>query len=591
MKRATLYMLMIAGTCLGGPNRVMAGDTYWQKPPADPGNWNTGANWSSDWEPLPGDIAYICNGGTCEVTLAGEVCYELYLGRNLGESGTLNIYSGSLAVETDQWIGFHGDGTVNQYGGTNTVGTDGSWYDYLYLATYENTEGKYVLWDGTLIADREYIGLSGDGEFVQNGGLNKVHKILWIGYDTGSSGMYIMTGGSDGGTLDVRNGTIILGSGDSPGTLVLDGGVAIANELVHPTGATFSQGGHSIFRVNTITDYAGTLADFDGTLEIGHSGGDGSGSFSRSIDFDVNNDFVVGYNAPGSFTQSGGNTEVGLVGAYGLYVGKHTGAIGTYSLNGGSLSNQNKALVGYSGTGTFNQSTGSHWIGGPLYLGYNSGSNGTYNLSDGNLTSSTNQYIGWEGTGTFVQTGGSNSVGVNLSIGRSSTSTGMYDQRGGATSVPGFMALGWYEGSTGTCKLSGGTLDVEGDVVNGGGYGTLIVDGGALSVGGPINVDEFHVGHDPDANSAYTLDGDRQLSVNVNEYIGNAGTGEFTQHSGTHSVANDLCLGYLEGSCGTYRMNGGKLTVANEILVGVDLGEDLLSGVPAMVVLRHRTSP
>ena len=44
--------------------------------------------------------------------------------------------------------------------------------------------------------------------------------------------------------------------------------------------------------------------------------------------------------------------------------------------------------LGYSASGSFTQSGGTHALSSYLYLGYQAGSSGTYNLNSGLLTSS-----------------------------------------------------------------------------------------------------------------------------------------------------------------------------------------------------------
>jgi len=66
--------------------------------------------------------------------------------------------------------------------------------------------------------------------------------------------------------------------------------------------------------------------------------------------------------------------------------------------------------------------------------------------------------IGIAGIGTFTQSGGTHTVTTNLNLGTLSTGSGVY-------------------------TLSGGTLDVGGDIVNGAGTGRLNIDGGTLNVG------------------------------------------------------------------------------------------------------------
>ncbi|NGX38005.1 MAG: hypothetical protein K1000chlam2_01174, partial [Chlamydiae bacterium] len=74
-------------------------------------------------------------------------------------------------------------------------------------------------------------------------------------------------------------------------------------------------------------------------------------------------------------------------------------------------------------------------------------------------------------TGTFTQTGGTNTVGSDLNLANQS-------------------------GSAGTYRLSGGALNVTGNITSGSGTSKLMIDGGSLTVGGgSINVKAFDAGY------------------------------------------------------------------------------------------------
>ncbi|NOX97057.1 MAG: hypothetical protein GXO98_03145 [Nitrospirae bacterium] len=88
--------------------------TYWQ---VGTGDWSTGANWDNG-EPTSDDYAYINNGGTAQITLNDRVCRFLNLGRNAGESGTVEMSSGSLSARKYETIGYEGTGIFTQSGGT-----------------------------------------------------------------------------------------------------------------------------------------------------------------------------------------------------------------------------------------------------------------------------------------------------------------------------------------------------------------------------------------------------------------------------------------------------------------------------------------
>ena len=59
------------------------------------------------------------------------------------------------------------------------------------------------------------------------------------------------------------------------------------------------------------------------------------------------------------------------------------------------------------------------------------------------------------------------------------------------------------------------------------------------------------------------------LLATVNEYVGDSGTGSFTQSGGTQSVSSQLLLGNNAGSSGSYNLGGsGLLSVASNELIG-----------------------
>ena len=111
-----------------------------------------------------------------------------------------------------------------------------------------------------------------------------------------------------------------------------------------------------------------------------------------------------------------------------FYLGYKSGASGTYSLSGGSLSLGNTYL-GYSGSGNITQSGGTSTIG-YLSLGDRSGGSGTYNLIAGPL-SAWSEYVGNSGAGSFTQSAGNNSIVTYLYLGYNSGSSGTYSLSGG----------------------------------------------------------------------------------------------------------------------------------------------------------------
>ncbi|UCE60006.1 MAG: hypothetical protein JSU63_21505, partial [Phycisphaerales bacterium] len=162
--------------------------TFWQ---GGTGNWSTGSNWDNG-EPTSADWAYINNGGTAQITNAGEACLDLMLGSAPGETGTVDMSGGSLSLPVTHWetIGDSGTGTFLQSGGINS--TPGG----LHIGLGSGGTGAYELSGaGSLSADIESVGFDGTGTFTQSGGTNTVAFELYLGFNPGSSGTYTISAG------------------------------------------------------------------------------------------------------------------------------------------------------------------------------------------------------------------------------------------------------------------------------------------------------------------------------------------------------------------------------------------------------------
>jgi T5SS/PEP-CTERM-associated repeat protein len=389
----------------------------------------------------------------CQGTLSATPTYSINLksGLTILGSGSVKLQNGSLYINdsnsgmyggslmtSNQYVGSPGTGKFEQTGGTNSSGNiylgnnSGSIGTYdisggdisgptsLYLGYNSGSNGTCNLsGTGQLHSVNLYIGYSGTGTFTQTGGTNSPN-FCYLGYNSGSSGTYIL---SDNGKL----------SSSTSGVCIGYNGTGIFTQ----TGGTNSSPAALFLGYNSGANGSYTLS--------------GSGSLSS-------NGECIGYSGTGTFTQTGGTNTLG---SSPIYLGLNSGATGTYYLRGtGNLSaSGNSEYVGYSGTGTFNQSGGTNSISGYLYLGYNSGANGTYNLSDtGILSKVYDEYIGYFGTGTFNQTGGTNTTSA-LHLGLSSNASGTYILNGG-TLITKFI----YAGSgNNTFKFGGGTLQASGD--------------------------------------------------------------------------------------------------------------------------------
>lgn len=216
-----------------------------------------------------------------------------------------------------------------------------------------------------------------------------------------------------------------------------------------------------------------------------------------------------------------------------LDVGYNFGGNGTYNLIGPGSLNLNSTIIGYFGTGTFNQSGGTHTTQG-LYLGENNGNgsnigNGTYNLSGGTLSVSSVMGIGDLAAGSFTQTGGTNATG-SLFLGDTVGVSGVYQMNGGNLSVSGDTRIGF--SGTGAFIQSSGTSSLGTTYV---GYYNASSRGALTMNGGTLNAKSLTVGY---------------LS----------GSGTFTLNAGTTTVGT---LTGTNGANSAFAFNGGVLTATN----------------------------
>jgi T5SS/PEP-CTERM-associated repeat protein len=282
-----------------------------------------------------------------------------------------------------------------------------------------------------LSSQTEYIGYDGTGTYTQSGGEHTVNSQIFLGYNTGSNGLYTLSGGT------LSAGFIYQGGGYSQ--LIIDGGTLTSSNI-----------------------------NVD-TLILGSTpGSSGSHTMSGSLDNINVSDEIIGNDGTGTFTQTG-HFPVGEHRVHNLYLGYNEGSEGTYDLSGmGTRLTASNEYIGYGGTGTFTQSGEVEHTVNALYLGYDLRGSGSYDLSGTGYLSARNEYIGYEGTGTFTQSGGLNFVLNDIYLGFHFGSSGSYDLSGGTLSAASILqGIG-----TSQFNFTGGRLEVQtfqGDLTNNGG--------------------------------------------------------------------------------------------------------------------------
>ena len=380
------------------------------------------------------------------------------LGRLPGATGVFNLGGGTFFSPTLTNVGESGTGTLTISGGT----FDGSqgFNNFSSIGFHAGSLGTVNLsGTGSMQMAYEVVGYSGTGVVNQSGGTHTVGGTFYVGYQSGGQGTYNLSGG----TLDTSFARFPDIIGSDPGAL-----------------GAFHLSGSGIYKANTIAvGYQGT-----GSFTLS-----GSGSF-EALDLTV-----CALAGTGTFTQTGGTNTVSRT----LAVGAE-GGLGTYDLSGGTLSSTSSDIGG-------------------IVIGVKAGGTGIFSLSGSGNVEAHRELVGNEGTGTFNQSGGTHTISLVLVMGNAS-------------------------GGNGTYNLSGGTLDA-------GSAGNQVIIGAAVGSTGAFNL-----------SGSGTFDA-------TQIFIGNRGTGTFTQTGGTISVSDVLYVGYAAGGQGTYHLNGGVLQAGS---IGGGLG-------------------
>ncbi len=502
----------------------------------------------------------------------------VFVGNSTTGAGTCSLSGNGLLSVNGESIGQSGSGAFTLVGGTNSVNGN------LTLGSSLGSFGSYSLVSGVLTAGTESIGYSGNGVFTQSGGSNGISNSLGsffaLGFGSRGNGSYNLSGS---GVLSAQaeyigysgTGAFTQSGGTNSGTFLYVGYNAGslgtyslgAGGVFSPGSLTLGQLGNGSFSMSS-----GTITNT--TLYLGYGPtGAGTCSLSGNSQLTAGNEYV-GRSGRGSFLLTGGTNTVNN----GLYLGYSFGS-GSYLIASGARLSANGISVGYQGNGVFTQ-TGGVVSTNTLQIAGNSQSSGTYSLSDGLLAVSLQEDIGTNGNAVFIQTGGTNSFyepnpGLTLNGTYMLSGSGLL-----ATSVEAFSGTGTsFSQSGGTNSIavglnlgtSGGTYGLFGGLLSAGSV-SLALNGGLtnnmpavfIESGGTANISGiFHVG-----TAACFLDGNGMFSA-ITEVVGNhspgSGWGTIQQTGGTNSIASALELGDLGSSGATYVLSGsGHLSAPTE---------------------------
>ena len=374
--------------------------------------------------------------GTMTQNAGTNTTLQLTIGSNLGASGTYNLNGGNLSIGTGAplsagvlVVGQGATGALfNQTAGSNALNGVGS---AVYIAYNAGSSGTYLLKGGTLSTDSLYVGVFGTGSMTQSGGTNTITN------NSFSSGLYVGYGGQGAYTLNSNNSASSLSA---------------TNETIGVSAqGTVNQRGNS---TNTVA----------GLLTIGGGVG-GNGIYSISAGTLTAQSTVVGYNGGVGTVNESGISNV-TVQAGGLVLSTF-GGVGAFNLSGGTLTTPSTAggfVVNPSGS--FNQTGGT-------YNGYLN-NNGVVSYGGGTFSGTLeNDLTGsLTLTATLVAGGGVINKGFITiptagGLGSGTTGLGILDNQNSIT-------------------LTGGSLAGTGAITNNGtitGFGTIGGSGGFTNFG------------------------------------------------------------------------------------------------------------
>jgi len=412
-------------------------DTFWQHEPASTGDWYDAANWSAG---VPSNTLdpIIDNGGTAHIGSGSAVGRNIFIGYNndgtlMHDGGTLSSVNGITIAQFDvstghydiagsaqvdvetMNVGQNGMGSIAMSGGNlnasghlqigvNGAGTfmhtggavnvlDGCCSGRIDIGWGVGSSGVYELTaPATLVTETLHVGLSGTGEFVQNGSLVNPVNLLVVGFAAGSDGTYTLSGG---GTVQCNR--VDVGAGANGGTGLFihqDGDVTAANGVIIGGNSgslgTYQMQSGTLNTVNLglgvngvgVFEQTGGVVTIDNSIGMySQPGGDGSlliagGQFSATtMSFGGQGDVL--------FRQTGGEASIGEVSYQ-----PDVGGTATFEMMGGVLHLDlfdGGGLVNAGGTLAPGQSFGTTTIEG----GYTQGAGGTLHIEIGGVFAGT----------------------------------------------------------------------------------------------------------------------------------------------------------------------------------------------------------
>ncbi len=495
--------------------------------------------------PQTASLVQVANGGSIRLSGLGtsaSFTYREEFVLGISGTGTLEVRDGALLSTRDSYMGVYPPQTG--------------------LATVDGAS-----WEaGNAAGESLSVGFRGTGTLSIRGGGEVLSYDGFVAYQPGSWGQVavvdpcsawrctdsLYVGGSDtgvGGTgeMTVQGGGTAAVGGTlriySSGTVYLNtAGTVIADEVDIQGGGTFATWVGSLMRVNALTGFGGNPS-FNGSLELGHTGGTSPSSFTfgagQSLRVDEN--LLVGYDKAASLAveAGGGVTVRGTL---------TVGALGELAIDGGEVR-----------TGSYDNTAG----------GAVSFPAGTLGVSGGRFDPA---------PGDFTLDGAGNPT-LELTSAATGLVTGhltVADANSGTLSIAGGAQLASAGGTIAGAAGSSGTVTVDGsgstwdmglsDVFVGcEGTGTLAISGGAA-----VSARLGYIGYETGAVGHVSVDA-AEWTNSSHVHVGYRGTGTLEVRNGGRLQTQETVLGDLALSSGTVRVSGAGSSLSTN-------GENLFVG-------------
>jgi hypothetical protein len=444
---------------------------------------------------------------------------------------------------------------------------------------------------------------------------------MTLGYDAGSSGTLIVTGGTANvrslqlgqwagstGTVLVTGGQLLLDRGQSSsigfggvGSMTVSGGTWETGNLdigYGGPGTLAIAGGTSTvgYMIRIGGSATGTVLVTGGTLTVTNEntflGGPGVGRMTLSNGTWRAKDVFVFANS--ALTIAGGTHDI----LGGLTSGYYPGTTGTVLLAGGQL-NTARTSLGYSGYGQMMVS-GGVWQAGDVAVGGGSSGRGSLSIAGGTNTISNSLFVGGGRQDSLSLSGGqlitTNATAYVYFTGLMNVWDGTWMARdvtvggyqggaltlaGGDSTLTGPLSIA----TSGTVWLVGGSLTVTGGTTSIDGAGSALINSNRLWTAGETDVGAYAgsqarlitedgtniflgpltIGHYAGATGAVLATGGQLVTTNTT-LIANAGVGNMML-SGTVWQAQDVTLGYNSGGRGALTLRHGMTTLGSALSI------------------------